>query len=102
MLVHPPKESQIIRLICNADILALAHTNAMFKDMSILNLSEFVKYKTANMMFNLFHGILPIQLQRRFAKYSSVRSSRQNKVICNGSSKPYALTYKRCAFPYIV
>ena len=37
-----------------------------------------VKYKTANVMFNLFHGILPIQLQRRFTQYSSVHSTRQN------------------------
>ena len=57
----------------------LAHTNAMFKDMSILKLSEFVKYKTAIVMFNIFHGTLPIQLQRRFTKYSSVYSTRQNK-----------------------
>ena len=76
MLVHSSKE-RYIRLICNAD--RLAHTNAMFKDMSILKLSEFVKYKTAIVMFNLFHGILPIQLQRMFTKYSSVYSTRQNK-----------------------
>ena len=69
-------QKKAIRLICNAD--RLAHTNAMFKDMSILKLSEFVKYKTAIMMFNLFHGTLPIQLQRRFTKYSSVHSTRQN------------------------
>ena len=50
----------------------------MFMDMSILKLSEFVKYKTAIMMFNLFHGILPIQLQRRSTKYSRVHSTRQN------------------------
>ena len=30
------------------------------------------------MMFNLFHGILPIQLQR-FSKYLSVHSTRQKK-----------------------
>ena len=30
-------------------------------------------------MFNIFHGTLPIQLQRRFTKYSSVYSIRQNK-----------------------
>ena len=71
-------------LICNAD--RLAHTIAMFKDMSILKRSDFVKYKTAIVMFNLFHGILPIQLQRRLSKYSSVHSTRQKKVICDGSS----------------
>ena len=49
------------------------------KDMSILKLSEFVKYKTDIVMFNIFHGTLPIQLQRRFTKYSSVYSTRQNK-----------------------
>ena len=68
-------QKKAIRVICNAD--RLAHTNAMFKDMSILKLSEFVKYKSAIMMFNLFHGILPIQLLRRFTKYSSVHCTRQ-------------------------
>ena len=47
--------------------------------MYILKLSEFVKYKTAIVVFDLFHGILPIQLQRRFTKYSSVHCRRQNK-----------------------
>ena len=70
-------QKKAIRLICNAD--RLAHTNVMFKDMSILKLSEFVKYKTAIVMFNLFHGILPILLQRMFAKYFSVHSTRQQK-----------------------
>ena len=70
-------QKKAIRLICNAD--RLAHTNAIFKDMSILNLSEFVKYNTAIVMFNIFHGTLPIQLQRRFSKYSSVYSTRQTK-----------------------
>ena len=62
-------QKKAIMLISNA------HTNAMFKDMSILKLSEFVKYKTAIVMFNLFHGILPIQLQRRFTKYLSIHST---------------------------
>ena len=65
-------QKKAIRLMCNAD--RLAHTNATFTD-----ISEFVKYKTAIVMFNLFHGILPIQLQRRFTKYSSVHSTRHNK-----------------------
>ena len=47
-------QKKAIRLICSAD--RLGHTNVMFKDMSILKLSECVKYKTAIMMFNLFHG----------------------------------------------
>ena len=68
-------QKKAIRLICNAD--RLAHTNAMFKDMSILKLSEFVKYKTAIVMFNIIHGTLPIQLQMRFTK--SVYSTRQTK-----------------------
>ena len=67
-------QKKAIRLICNAD--RLADTNAMFKDTSILKLSEFVKYKTVIVMFTLFHGILPIQLQRRLSKYSSVHSTR--------------------------
>ena len=51
----------------------------MFKDMSILKLSEFVKYKTVIVMFNIFHATLPIQLQMRLTKYSSVYSTRQTK-----------------------
>ena len=47
--------------------------------MYILKLSEFVKYKTAIVVFDLFPGILPIQLQRRLTKYSSVHCRRQNK-----------------------
>ena len=49
---------------------------AVNRDMSILKFSEFVEYKTAIGMFNC---ILPIQLQRRFTKYFSVHSTRQNK-----------------------
>ena len=64
-------QKKAIRLICNAD--RLAHTNAMFKDMSILKLSEFVQYKTAIVMFNIFHGTLPIQLQMRFTKQCSAQ-----------------------------
>ena len=62
-------QNKTIIPICNDDI--LAHTNAMFKNMSIMKLSEFVKYKTAVIMLNLFHGILQIHLQIRFTKYSS-------------------------------
>ena len=47
--------------------------------MSTLKLSEFVKYKTAIVMFNLLHGILRTQLQRRFTKYWSVHSTRKHK-----------------------
>ena len=60
-------QKKAMGLICNAD--RLAHTNAMSKDMSILKLSEFVKYKTAIVMFNVFHGTLPIQLQWWFRPY---------------------------------
>ena len=44
------------KAIRHADI--LAHTNVMFKDMSILKYSEFVKYKTAIMIFNYIQWYL--------------------------------------------
>ena len=47
--------------------------------MFILMLSEFVKFITAIIMFNLFNGILTIHLQRRLTKYSSGHSTRQNR-----------------------
>ena len=53
-----------MRLICNAD--RLAHTNELFKELYILKIPEFVQYKTAILMFHLFHGTLPIHLQNRF------------------------------------
>ena len=39
---------------CNAD--RLAHTNELFKELYILKFPEFVQYKTAILMFHLFHG----------------------------------------------
>ena len=44
----------------------------------ILNmLVQFVQYKTAILMFHLFHGTLPIHLQNRFSRYSTTRSTRR-------------------------
>ena len=64
-----------MRLICNAD--TLAHTNELFKELYILKLLEFVQYKTATLMFHLFHGTLPIHLQNRFTRYCTIRSTRR-------------------------
>ena len=78
-------QKKAIRLICNAD--RLAHTNAMFKDMSILKLSEFVKYKTAIMMFNLFHGTLITDSVAKEVYQIFERTFYTSKyVICDGSS----------------
>ena len=59
-------------LICNAD--RLAHTNELFKKLYILKFPEFVQYKTAILIFNLFQGTLPIHLQNRFNVHSTTRS----------------------------
>ena len=48
-------------------------------EMSILKLPDFVNYKTAIMMFNIFHRLLPTQLQNRFSVYSSAHSTQQYK-----------------------
>ena len=61
-----------MRLICNVD--RLAHTNELFKELYILKFPEFVQYKTAILMYHLFHGTLPIHLQNRFSRYSTTRS----------------------------
>ena len=44
---------------------------------NILKFPEFVQYKTAILMFHLFHGTLPIHLQNRFTIYSTTRSTRR-------------------------
>ena len=64
-----------MRLICNVD--RLAHTNELFKELYILKFPEFVQYKTAILMYHLFHGTLPIHLQNRFSRYSTTRSTRR-------------------------
>ncbi len=67
-------QRKAVRLICNAD--RLAHTNELFKELYILKFPEFVQYKTAILMFHLFHGTFPIHLQNRFTIYSTTRSTR--------------------------
>ena len=78
-------QNKSIRLICNrmidcekGCIIPVQCSTVM----SILEISEFVKYTTATVMFNLFHGILLIQLQRRFTKYSSVHSTVKISHLC--------------------
>ena len=68
-----------MRLIGNAD--TLAHTNELFKELYILKFPEFVQYKTAILMFHLFHGTLPIHLQSRFTIYSTTRTRRINTFV---------------------
>ena len=70
-------QNKAIMLLCGAD--RLAHTNPLFKEMSILKLPDFVNYKTAIMMFNIFHRFLSTQLQNRFSVYLSAHSTRQYK-----------------------
>ena len=63
-----------MRLIYNAD--RLAHTNELFKELYILKFPEFVQYKTAILMFHIFHGTLPIHMQNRLRStvFSTTRS----------------------------
>ena len=68
-------QRKVVRLICNVD--RLAHTNELFKELYILKFPEFVQYKTAILMYHLFHGTLPIHLQNRFSRYSTTRSTRR-------------------------
>ena len=68
-------QRKAVRIIGNAD--RLAHTNELFKELYILNFPEFVQYKTAILMFHLFHGTLPIDLQNRFTVHSTTRSTRR-------------------------
>ena len=68
-------QRKAVRLICNAD--RLAHTNELFKELYILKFPEFVQYKTAILMFHLFHGTLPIHMQNRFTVHSTIRSTRR-------------------------
>ena len=42
-----------------------------------MKFAEFVQYKTAILMFNLFHGTLPIHFKNRFTVYSTTRSTRR-------------------------
>ena len=68
-------QRKAVRLICNAE--RLAHTNELFKELYIMKFPEYVQYKTAILMFHLFHGTLPIHLQNRFTVHSTTRSTRR-------------------------
>ena len=68
-------QRKVVRFICNAD--RLPHTNELFKELYILKFPAFVPYKTAILMFPLFHGTLPINLQNRFTRYYTTRSTRR-------------------------
>ena len=68
-------QRKAVSLICNAD--RLAHTNELYKELYNLKFPEFVQYKTAILMFHLFHGTLPIHLHNRFTIYSTTRSTRR-------------------------
>ena len=67
-------QTKAVSLIYNAD--RLAHTNELFKELYILKFPEFVQYKTAILMFHIFHGTLPIHMQNRLRStvYSTTRS----------------------------
>ncbi len=68
-------QRKALRLICNAD--RLAHTTELFKELYILKFPEFVQYKTAILMFHLFHGTWPTHLQNIFIIYSTTRCTRR-------------------------
>ena len=68
-------QRKAVRSICNADI--LAHTHELFNELYILKFTEYVQYKTAILMFHLFHGTLHIHSQNRFTIYYTTRSTRR-------------------------
>ncbi len=90
-------QRKAVRLICNAD--RLAHTNELFKELYILKFPEFVQYKTAILMFHLFHGTLPIHMQNRFTVHSTIRSTRRINTFVMVQART---NIKRCAFLYLV
>ena len=72
-----PPDLELHLKINNADIPKVTATDELFKELYILKFPEFVQYKTAILMFHLFHGTLPIHLQNRFSRYSTTRSTRR-------------------------
>ena len=69
-------QKKAIRLMFCAD--RLAHTNEIFKDLSILKVPELIRYKTAILMYNIFHGTLPEHLQNRFTLYANLHNTRRS------------------------
>ena len=64
------KLSCILSIMYKASKL-ITTANELFKELYILKFPEFVQYKTAILMFHLFHGTLPIHLQNRFTRNST-------------------------------
>ena len=89
-------QTKAIRLLCGAD--RLAHTNPLFKEMSILKLPDFVNYKTAIMMFNIFHRLLPTQLKIYFLYTQALT---QHDSIRHLSCHRFEQTKKQCAYLFV-
>ena len=85
-----------MRLICNADRLAL--TNELFKELYILKFPEFVQNKTAILIVHLLHGNLPIYLKNRFTRYATTRITRRINTFVMVQARTYIKAMCLCVY----
>ena len=68
-------QKRVVRLFCGAN--RLEHTNTPFKHLIILKCVDLIKFKTAIIMYNAYHNVLPNSLQNMSKLYVSTHGTRQ-------------------------
>ena len=66
-------QKKLVRIIHHEG--TLAHTNCLFKQMHSHKFHDLVKYRTAIVMFKLYHGKLPTLLQSRFKRSQNIHNT---------------------------
>ena len=67
-------QKRAIRLLFDAD--RLEHTAPVFRRANVLKFTDIVKFKTAFFMYQAYHCMLPVNLQKNFVKHSNLHATR--------------------------
>ena len=67
-------QKRAIRLLFDAD--RLEYTAPLFRRANVLKFTDLVKFKTAIFMYQAYHCMLPVNLQKNFVKQSNLHATR--------------------------
>jgi hypothetical protein len=71
-------QKKIIRCITRSNF--KAHTEPLFKELSILQLSNIYKYRVSLFMYKYCNNILPIAFHNMFTPYNNVHNTRSSNI----------------------
>ena len=67
-------QKRAIRLLFDAD--RLEHTAPLFRRANVLKFTYLVKFKTAILMYQAYHCMLPVNIQNKIVKQSNLHATR--------------------------